>query len=87
MTHTKNLRRLAVAFFAGATVEFLSVAWVLAASRGHTLEVVAIDVLCTTVTIAGLSESFRDRRSAVCYVLGHGLGAALAMAFLAKAVA
>lgn len=67
------------AFAAGAFVDGTAVFWVHFSERGRAIPTGAVAMLQAIAQVVGIGESVRDWATAPFFVVGYGLGAAVAV--------
>jgi hypothetical protein len=68
-----------IVFLSGVVVEGIGVFWVHHSERGHAFRTGACSVLQASALVLGIGESVRDALHAPAFVLGYGVGAAVAV--------
>ena len=67
-------------FASGAVYEATCVFWVHFSEKGNPLKTAVFSMLTATATVTGIGMSVTDWHYAPFFILGHGMGTALAVA-------
>lgn len=72
---------LLIALISGALFEFGCVYWVHYSERSQAFKASIWSMIVATTTVVGIGESIKDKRVAIAYIIGYGIGTYLAITF------